>query len=235
MPKQYSLKERKERYREVIRLLTEGHTTFSAAKILGYSQPQISRIAKSLGFRKKAQMVEQVILGKVKSSLVKRAVGYKTTKEYQQLDRNGNVVDLIEEVEIPGDVKAQLAYLQAKDKDGGWDNKSNTISVQLNQVMQGISTNDLLLTLRSAPEQLSTGGEGGGVLEVSGVREEKLPITPNPISPTYDANYDNFHDAKGKKKTSRSALDTYFDPNNGRLDEPVEGMLDNVGEDEECS
>ena len=90
------------------------------------------------------------------------------------VDKSGEIVDLIEKVEIPGDVKAQLAYLQAKDKDGGWDNKSNTVNVHLNQAMQGISTNDLLLTLRSAPEQLSTGGEGGGVLEVSGVREEKL-------------------------------------------------------------
>ena len=42
------------------------------------------------------------------------------------------IVDLIEKVEIPGDVKAQLAYLQAKDKDGGWDNKSNTVNVQFN-------------------------------------------------------------------------------------------------------
>ncbi|HNC59440.1 MAG TPA: hypothetical protein PLP33_28695 [Leptospiraceae bacterium] len=230
-----TLKERKARYREVIKLLEQGHTMTSAGKLVGLTQPAISRIAKSYGFHRRVKMVEANILGKVKSALVKRAVGQTIIKEYQSLNKSGEIVDLIEKVEIPGDVKAQLAYLQAKDKDGGWDNKSNTVNVQFNQVMQGISTNDLLLTLRSAPEQLSTGGEGGGVLEVSGVREEKLPITPNPISPTYDANYDNFHDAKGKKKTSRSALDTYFDPNNGRLDEPVEGMLDNVGEDEECS
>ena len=72
-------------------------------------------------------------------------------------------------------MKAQLAYLQAKDKDGGWNNGNSTVNVQLNQAMQGVSTDDLLLTLRTAPKELSTGGEGGGVLEVSGVREEKLP------------------------------------------------------------
>ena len=119
-------------------------------------------------------MVEANILGKVKSALVKRAVGQTIIKEYQSLNKSGEIVDLIEKVEIPGDVKAQLAYLQAKDKDGGWDNKSNTVNVQLNQAMQGVSTDDLLLTLRTAPKELSTGGEGGGVLEVSGVREEKF-------------------------------------------------------------
>ncbi|MBP7315151.1 MAG: hypothetical protein KA968_08025, partial [Chitinophagaceae bacterium] len=159
MPKT-TLSERKEKYREVLRLLTEGHTMTSAGKLLGYSQAQISRIAKSLGVRKKAEMIEQIVIGKVKSSLVKRAVGYKTTKEYQQIDRNGNVVDLVEEVEIPGDVKAQLAYLQAKDKEGGWINNNNGTSITINQALQGVSTNDLLLTLRSAPEQLKAGGEG---------------------------------------------------------------------------
>lgn len=223
-----TLKERKERYREVIRLLTEGHTTTSAAKILGYSQPQISRIAKSLGFRKRAQMVEQVILGKVKSSLVKRATGYKTTKEYQQLDRNGNVVDLVEEIEVPGDVKAQLAYLQAKDKEGGWINNNNGTSITINQALQGVSTNDLLLTLRSAPEQLKVGGEG--VPMVSG---EVVDVAVGPttaFSPTYSPEYDNYHEAKQKVY---SPQDNFYDPNGGKLDEPVEGMLDNVGEDEE--
>lgn len=223
-----TLKERKERYREVIRLLTEGHTTTSAAKILGYSQPQISRIAKSLGFRKKAEMIEQIVIGKVKSSLVKRATGYKTTKEYQQLDRNGNVVDLVEEIEVPGDVKAQLAYLQAKDKEGGWINNNNGTSITINQALQGVSTNDLLLTLRSAPEQLKVGGEG--VPMVSG---EVVDVAVGPttaFSPTYSPEYDNYHEAKQKVY---SPQDNFYDPNGGKLDEPVEGMLDNVGEDEE--
>jgi predicted transcriptional regulator len=92
-----TLKERKARYKEVIKLLEQGHTMTSAGKLVGLTQPAISRIAKSYGFKRRVNAIEQVILGKVKSSLVKRAVGYKTTKEYQQLDRNGNVVDLIEE------------------------------------------------------------------------------------------------------------------------------------------
>jgi hypothetical protein len=223
-----TLKERKERYREVIRLLTEGHTTTSAAKILGYSQPQISRIAKSLGFRKRAQMVEQVLLGKVKSSLVKRAVGYKTTKEYQQLDRNGNVVDLVEEIEVPGDVKAQLAYLQAKDKEGGWVNNNNGTSIIINQALQGVSTNDLLLTLRTGAEQLKAGGEGVPMVSGEVVDVDVGPTTA--FSPTYSPEYDNYHEAKQKVY---SPQDNFYDPNNGKLDEPVEGMLDNVGEDEE--
>lgn len=225
-----TLKERKARYREVIKLLEQGHTMTSAGKIVGLTQPAISRIAKSFGFNKRVKMVEANILGKVKSALVRRAVGQTITKEYQSLSKSGEVVDLIETIELPGDVKAQLAYLQAKDKDGGWNNGNSTVNVQLNQVMQGISTNDLLLTLRSAPEQLSAGGEGGGVLEVSGVREEKLPISPNPLSPTYNADYDNFHDAKPR---NISPLDNFYDHNNGKLDEPTEGPLDNVGEDEE--
>lgn len=227
-----TLKERKESYKEVLRLLAEGHTMTSAGKILGYSQAQISRIAKSMGFKRRAQVIDQILIGKVKSSLIKRAVGQTITKEYQSLSKSGEVVDLIETVEIPGDVKAQLAFLQAKDKDGGWTNGNSAVNVQLNQVMQGVSTDDLLLTLRTAPKELSTGGEGGGILEVSGVREEKLPISPNPLSPTYNADYDNFHDAKPRKI---SPLDNFYDPNNGKLDEPVEGMLDNVGEDEEIS
>lgn len=228
MPKQYSLKERKERYREVIRLLTEGHTTFSAAKILGYSQPQISRIAKSLGFRKKAQMVEQIVIGKVKSSLVKRAIGYKTTKEYQQLDKNGKVIDLVEEVEIPGDVKAQLAYLQAKDKEGGWNTNNNGTNVIINQALQGVSTSDLLLTLRTGAEQLKAGGEGVPMVSGEVVDVDVGPTTQ--FSRTYSPEYDNYHEAKQKVY---SPQDNFYDPNNGKLDEPVEGMLDNVGEDEE--
>lgn len=227
MPKT-TLSERKEKYREVLRLLTEGHTMTSAGKLLGYSQAQISRIAKSLGVRKKAEMIEQIVIGKVKSSLVKRATGYKTTKEYQQLDRNGNVVDLVEEIEVPGDVKAQLAYLQAKDKEGGWINNNNGTSITINQALQGVSTNDLLLTLRSAPEQLKVGGEG--VPMVSG---EVVDVAVGPttaFSPTYSPEYDNYHEAKQKVY---SPQDNFYDPNGGKLDEPVEGMLDNVGEDEE--
>jgi hypothetical protein len=155
-----TLKERKARYKEVIKLLEQGHTMTSAGKLVGLTQPAISRIAKSYGFKRRVNAIEQVLLGKVKSSLVKRAVGYKTTKEYQQLDRNGNVVDLIEEIEIPGDVKAQLAYLQAKDKEGGWVNTNNGTSITINQALQGVSTNDLLLTLRTGAEQLKAGGEG---------------------------------------------------------------------------
>lgn len=227
MPKT-TLSERKEKYREVLRLLTEGHTMTSAGKLLGYSQAQISRIAKSLGVRKKAEMIEQIVIGKVKSSLVKRATGYKTTKEYQQLDRNGNVVDLVEEIEVPGDVKAQLAYLQAKDKEGGWINNNNGTSITINQALQGVSTNDLLLTLRSAPEQLKVGGEV--VPMVSG---EVVDVAVGPttaFSPTYSPEYDNYHEAKQKVY---SPQDNFYDPNGGKLDEPVEGMLDNVGEDEE--
>jgi hypothetical protein len=155
-----TLKERKARYKEVIKLLEQGHTMTSAGKLVGLTQPAISRIAKSYGFKRRVNAIEQVLLGKVKSSLVKRAVGYKTTKEYQQLDRNGNVVDLIEEIEVPGDVKAQLAYLQAKDKDGGWINNNNGTSITINQALQGVSTSDLLLTLRTGAEQLKAGGEG---------------------------------------------------------------------------
>ncbi len=223
-----TLKERKARYKEVIKLLEQGHTMTSAGKLVGLTQPAISRIAKSYGFKRRVNAIEQVLLGKVKSSLVKRAVGYKTTKEYQQLDRNGNVVDLVEEIEVPGDVKAQLSYLQAKDKDGGWINNNNGTSIIINQALQGVSTSDLLLTLRSAPEQLKAGGEG--VPMVSG---EVVDVAVGPttaFSPTYSPEYDNYHEAKQKVY---SPQDNFYDPNNGKLDEPVEGMLDNVGEDEE--
>ena len=202
-----SMKERKEKYRQVISLLEEGHTTTSASKIVGYSQPQISRIAKSLGFRKREKIVEQILIGKVKASLIKRAIGYKTTKKYQQIDKSGNVVDLIEQTEVTPDVKAQLAFLQAKDKEGGWINNSTNNIININQSMQSISTEDLLLTLRTAPEQLKAGGEGG--VGVSVESKEKLPPTE------YD-----YYDLKNLDNPKDWVL------------EPTEGMLDNLGEEE---
>lgn len=62
---------------------------------------------------------------------------------------------------------------------------------------------------------------------VTVVSSEIIPATP--FSPTYSPEYDNYHDAKQRKI---SPQDNFYDPNHGRLDEPVEGMLDNVGEDD---
>ena len=117
------------------------------------------------------------------------------------------MVDLIEQTEVTPDVKAQLAFLQAKDKEGGWINNSTNNIININQSMQSISTEDLLLTLRTAPEQLKAGGEGG--VGVSVESKEKLPPTE------YD-----YYDLKNLDNPKDWVL------------EPTEGMLDNLGEEE---
>lgn len=214
-------RERKVKYRKIIELLAKGENFTSAARIVGYSTKHVSKLAKKPYFKRKIEEAEEILKGTVRSSLVKRAVGYdKVVKKVYQTKNGPQEVEEIEH--YPGDVKAQLAYLQAKDKEGGWVN-GNQVNIQVNQQLQGVSTDDLLLTLQSS-QSLLTGGEGGSETVTLPAKER-----PNNLSHSYNPDYDQFHE-----KVRGAVIDNFHDHNNGKLDEPVEGMLDNVGEDE-CS
>lgn len=251
------LRERKEKYKKVLELLCNGHTYTSASKEVGFSVKHVSKLAKKPFFKRKIQEAEAAIIGNIRSALVKRAMGYEVveTKEYYD-PKTGQVIETSDHKHIPSDTKASLAYLQAKDKEGGWI-QGNQVNIQLNQQLSGVSSEDLLLTLRSAQGH---GGEGGGVLSVSDAKQElptslhsqpftnsphnhpnDLPDNSNnlpalepsaPLSRGYNAEYDCYHESRGKKLDVNN---NFYDHNGGKLDDPVEGELDNVGEDEECS
>lgn len=248
------LLDKKSKYKQVVKLLSEGHNYSSASRIVGFSVKHISHLARSKYFAQKIQLAQEELKGKVQSALITNALGTKITKEV--IDSNGEVTTTIQEV-VP-DTKAQLAFLQAKDKEGGWVN-GNQVNVQVNQALSGISNDDLLLTLRSAQAHDTSrhGGEGGvlsdGVCEtnttpnqptISSTTSNHLSnhlsnplltieaLESKPFERGYDSDYDVYLEAKGRKIDPN---DNFHDHNKGRLDEPVEGPLDNVGEDFETS
>lgn len=147
------LKERKEKYKLLITLINKGHSYSSAARKVGFSPKHVSLLVKKPYFKRKLAESEEILKGRVKASLVKRALGYDKTETKVVFTKNGP--EEVEELKhYPGDVKAQLAYLSAKDKEGGWT--QSTTNIQINQQLQGVTTQDLLLTLQSS----KGGGEG---------------------------------------------------------------------------
>lgn len=226
-PHKYSLEERKRKHRQIYDLLALGHTTSSAAKIVGYHQSQVSIISRKPWFQRKLAAAQEQITGRVKAALVQRATGMKLKKEYQSIDKTGEVRDLTEVTEVAGDVKAQLAWLSAKDKEGNWDNGKSGIHIQVNNALQNVSTEDLLLTLKSAAKELKPGGEGA---LVSGEKEVEVVVTPKD---PYNPDYDPYH---ATIKKNRLSSDYFHDPKNVYGESsPTEGEFENLGEDEESS
>ena len=220
------LNDRKEKYKRLIELLSKGENYTSAGKTVGYSFKHVSRLAKKPYFAKRIAAAQEELKGKIQGALVTRALGTKIKKFYQQVDKFGDVHDLEEEIEVLPDVKAQEIWLKAKDKEGGWVNDTQGNSY-INQTLINVSTDDLLLTLK-------TGGGGSPALANGVAREQKepskLPIINSNASNTdlrgYDPNYDVYHEAKGKKM---NVVDNFHDPAGEGT--PTEGMLENVGED----
>lgn len=203
------LRERKEKYRLLIALINKGHSYSSAARKVGYSPKHVCALVKKPYFKRKLLDSEEIIKGNVKASLVKRALGYDKRETKVIITKNGP--EEIEEIKhYPGDVKAQLAYLSAKDKEGGWS-QGSTMNLQINQQLQGVSSEDLLLTLRHA------GGEGGVVM----IDEEKKQITTPTTSPMPSSNA--YEDPRAIYRGYAEQL--------APREEPYEGMLENVGED----
>ena len=246
------LKARKDKYKKVLELLCNGHTYTSASKEVGFSVKHVSKLAKKPFFKRKIQEAEATIIGNVRSALVKRAIGYEVveTKEYYD-PKTGKVTETSDLKHIPSDTKASLAWLSAKDKEGGWV-QGNQVNIQLNQQLSGVSSEDLLLTLRSAQAISGKVGGEGGVLSASVCETNNLPPNqpasplnlPNshntylnapsdpvdtaPLSRGYNADYDSYHERHGKKLETKN---NFYDHNQGKLDEPTEGEFDNLGED----
>lgn len=187
------LAQRKAKYKEIITLLSKGHNFSSAGRIVGFSTQHISKLSKTPYFRRKLAEAEIIATGNIKHSLIQRATGMKLQETYETLDKHGNKHELTSIKEIPPDMKAAEMWLQAKDPSGNWGNNSNQVNIQLNQQLQGVSTQDLLLTLSNAKTQGVKEIEGGGGREVEGVVEEKESLSTQPFSRGYNSDWDEIH------------------------------------------
>lgn len=186
-----------EKYKQICDLLLQGHNSLSASKIVKVSQATAWRISQSKSFKKRLEHAQEHITGKIKASLIKRAVGYDKEETKVYFGKQGPE-EYTEVKHYPGDVKAQLEWLKAKDKEGGWV-QDKGVAIQINQQLQGIETKDLLLTL---------GGGGIPAIE-SNNQQNQLPqpttstctfdtqtidIPAKPFARGYNPDYDAFHE-----------------------------------------
>lgn len=244
----------KEELDEIIRLFAEGYNQSAIARRMNLAQATISRLNKSKWFKIRTLEAIQSTNGNITNSLYKKATGQAVSKKVKEvIDRDGNIVELTEVTQHEPDTNAIKLWLTNRDPENWKDN--NQVSVQVNQALQGVNTQDLLLTLRSSQ---SIGGEGGvlsaGVCETNNLPTNptsnlstnsllNLPNSPNtslnapldpvdtaPLSRGYNAEYDSYHERHGKKLETNN---NFYDHNQGKLDEPTEGEFDNLGEDVE--
>lgn len=103
-----------------IKLREKGFTIEEIAQALHVTEQLLylknsewEELRKQLNLIKEKQEIEK--LNKVSQALYKRAVGQKVKTKKEVLNKNGEVVELTEVKEIPGDVKAQQFYLINRD------------------------------------------------------------------------------------------------------------------------
>lgn len=96
-----------------------GETTFY--KIIS-EHPEVSEVLKK---------GKEVIDYEVENALLKKALGYTTTLKKEKVTRDGDIVEIKEEVHVPADTTAQIFWLKNR-KPKQWKNKVN-IESEANQ------------------------------------------------------------------------------------------------------
>ena len=80
---------------------------------------------KAKDFSESLKKGKEVIDFEVENALLKRALGYTITLNKQKVTKDGNVVDITEEVHIPPDTTAQIFWLKNR-KPNNWKDRVET-------------------------------------------------------------------------------------------------------------
>lgn len=80
---------------------------------------------KELEFSKSLKKGKEVIDFEVENALLKKALGYTITLNKQKVTKDGDVVDITEEVHVPPDTTAQIFWLKNR-KPNNWKDRVET-------------------------------------------------------------------------------------------------------------
>lgn len=110
-----------------------GLTEEQIAKNMGITRPTLwDWKKKEINILNALKKGKEVVDFEVENALLKRALGYTITLNKQKVTKDGDVVDIIEEVHVPGDTTAQIFWLKNRQKEK-WREKQE-VSVSSNPI-----------------------------------------------------------------------------------------------------